>query len=40
VFYCVTGGDHNCMQPAEYYGKLDAFLAGLSSAEHGVPSAE
>jgi fermentation-respiration switch protein FrsA (DUF1100 family) len=32
-FYCVTGGDHNCLQPAEYYETLAAFLDKLPSAK-------
>lgn len=32
-FYCVSGGDHNCIQPAEYYQKLDEFLDRLPSAK-------
>jgi fermentation-respiration switch protein FrsA (DUF1100 family) len=32
-FYCVSGGDHNCLQPAEYYQKLDEFLERLANAE-------
>lgn len=30
-FYCVSGGDHNCLQPVEYYQKLDEFLDKLPS---------
>lgn len=32
-FYCVSGGDHNCTQPVEYYQKLDEFLDKLPSAK-------
>lgn len=30
-FYCVSGGDHNCLQPSEYYQKLDSFLGRLGA---------
>lgn len=33
VFYCVSGGDHNCLQPAAYYQKLDQFLDQLPAAK-------
>ena len=29
-FYCISGGDHNCAQPAEYYQKLDEFLEKIA----------
>ncbi len=39
-FFDVSGGDHNCMQPAEYYAALDAFLDKLPSAERRAQNAE
>lgn len=39
-FFCVSGGDHNCSEPQEYYQKLDAFLDVLRTAERRVQNAE
>ena len=41
-FYCVSGGDHNCLQPAEYYQRLDEFLDKLPPpiAERGMRDAQ
>lgn len=34
-WYCVAGGDHNCLQPGEYYERLDAFVESLAVADAG-----
>ena len=36
-FYCVGGGDHNCMQPPDYYRKLDEFLGSLPPVRDLAP---
>jgi fermentation-respiration switch protein FrsA (DUF1100 family) len=35
VWYCVAGGDHNCLQPEEYYERLEAFVENLVIADAG-----
>lgn len=35
-WYCVDGGDHNCLQPREYYERLDAFLERLQEKGLGA----
>jgi hypothetical protein len=40
-FYCVAGGDHNCLEPEEYFQRLDDFFERLpKSVERRVQNAE